>query len=242
MTYKLLCTDVDGSIKPFYGPVDPKTADILRELSNEMFIVMLSGRTATYLDGLAVGIGIDGMRVGLVGEEGCIILFPKDYKNYEEYIVGDKKLIEEFLHFKETAKSILSKRLPVYFSPTRIILTLATRNEANFNNAYDLIKEIIEEKNMNDKVYFILHKAHYVISIAPAGINKGVALRKIMEILNVDQDEIIAIGDGLNDIPMFKTSGYSIAVGSREDVRKYANIAFDNIIDALHHIRKLLTK
>ena len=59
--------------------------------------------------------------------------------------------------------------------------------------------------------------------------DKGEALKIICELNNIDVKESIAIGDGENDIPMFKVSGLSIAMGNAmENVKKVSDFITDS--------------
>ena len=64
-----------------------------------------------------------------------------------------------------------------------------------------------------------------LIEAAPAGITKGQTLRRYMEAEGILPDEILVLGDGENDIDMFRQAKYSIAMGNAEDFVKEA--AFD---------------
>lgn len=46
------------------------------------------------------------------------------------------------------------------------------------------------------------------------GINKGLGIRKLAEILDIGVDEIIAVGDNYNDLPMIKEAGLGIGVAN----------------------------
>lgn len=50
--------------------------------------------------------------------------------------------------------------------------------------------------------------------------NKGVALLKLGEMLGIARDEIMAIGDGENDLVMLQTIGFPVAMGNAVDVLK----------------------
>jgi Cof subfamily protein (haloacid dehalogenase superfamily) len=62
-----------------------------------------------------------------------------------------------------------------------------------------------------------LHSAlshHNLLEITVKGITKGRALVALRESLSIDQDEVVAIGDSFNDLPMFEAAGYRIAMGN----------------------------
>ncbi|QNU65913.1 HAD family phosphatase [Ruminiclostridium herbifermentans] len=54
------------------------------------------------------------------------------------------------------------------------------------------------------------------------GVNKGDALKRLSEYLNIPPSEMIAIGDNENDISMFKYAGLSVAMENGEDFAKEA--------------------
>ncbi len=59
--------------------------------------------------------------------------------------------------------------------------------------------------------------------LASKGISKGTALVKLAGSLNIDMEDTVAIGDGLNDIELLRTANIGIAVGSACDELKQAS-------------------
>ena len=60
--------------------------------------------------------------------------------------------------------------------------------------------------------------------IANIEVNKGNAIKKLCEILDINLKDTIAIGDDYNDISMFKVAGYNVVMGNAiEEVKKYAD-------------------
>lgn len=60
--------------------------------------------------------------------------------------------------------------------------------------------------------YFTSHMSF--IEFVAAGVSKGSALKKIGEILGVRREEIIAVGDGMNDLSMIEYAGLGVAMGN----------------------------
>ena len=62
------------------------------------------------------------------------------------------------------------------------------------------------------------------IDMVPFGTSKASGIETILELLNFKNNEVAAIGDGNNDIPMFELVGMSAAVDNASDfVKKHAN-------------------
>ena len=69
----------------------------------------------------------------------------------------------------------------------------------------------------------------YVYEILPKGNNKGTGLKKLAKKLGIKQEEIMAIGDGNNDIEMFEYAHYSVAMeNGTKPARKAAKYQTDS--------------
>ncbi len=62
------------------------------------------------------------------------------------------------------------------------------------------------------------------LELGPEGVSKGAALEILAEHLNIPIENIIAVGDNLNDVEMLKTAGHSFAVANcRRELKEYAD-------------------
>ncbi|HEV2238661.1 MAG TPA: HAD family hydrolase [Ktedonobacterales bacterium] len=52
------------------------------------------------------------------------------------------------------------------------------------------------------------------LTVLPAGASKGAALAEISQRFGVSLDQVLALGDGVNDISMFRVAGLSVAMGN----------------------------
>ena len=73
-------------------------------------------------------------------------------------------------------------------------------------------KSLLDTKFKDDKTIFC--------DIANIDSNKGNAVKKLLEILNIKKEETIAIGDDVNDLSMFEQVGYKVAVDNAIDIVK----------------------
>jgi len=63
----------------------------------------------------------------------------------------------------------------------------------------------------------------YYLDVTHPLANKGVGVRRLAALMGVPMEEIAVIGDGGNDVAMFRESGLSIAMGNASDeVKKHA--------------------
>ena len=89
----------------------------------------------------------------------------------------------------------------------------------NPNIMADFQKE--NENILKDKYNSVLSQP-YVYEILPKGNNKGTGLKKLAKKLGIKQEEIMAIGDGNNDIEMFEYANYSVAMENGTELAKKA--------------------
>ena len=63
----------------------------------------------------------------------------------------------------------------------------------------------------------------YYVEIAPVGISKGAGVEFILKLLGIDKKDAIAIGDGYNDVEMFRAVGTRVAMANAvEGLKKLA--------------------
>lgn len=71
----------------------------------------------------------------------------------------------------------------------------------------------------------ILNKEYEYLSIIPYNTNKSSAIKFLSDYLSIDNNDVMAIGDNLNDVDMIKSSGIGVAVANAyselKDVAKY---------------------
>lgn len=93
------------------------------------------------------------------------------------------------------------------------ILCMANPDEINF------LKENITATDLN-----IYPSKPTYLEIMPTNASKTSAINILQKKFNVEESEIIAMGDNYNDIDMLEYAGLGIAMGNApDDVKKYAN-------------------
>ena len=63
----------------------------------------------------------------------------------------------------------------------------------------------------------------YFLEVVPAGVAKDASLDKLLTMLDITSEELVACGDGMNDIPMLKYAGLAAVMeNAYPEVKKYA--------------------
>ncbi len=89
-----------------------------------------------------------------------------------------------------------------------MILRDPTRSDAD-------ILALAQHLGMHEVTYFVGWSAW--LDIAPQGVNKATALAEVAAGLGVAAADVLAFGDGRNDIEMLAWAGRGIAIGDAPD-------------------------
>jgi hydroxymethylpyrimidine pyrophosphatase-like HAD family hydrolase len=96
---------------------------------------------------------------------------------------------------------------------TRVILRDPTRSDSDFVS-------FARHLGLHGVTYFVGWSAW--LDIAPEGVNKATALAEVAEGLGVSAADVLAFGDGRNDIEMLRWAGRGLAIGDAPDEVKAA--------------------
>lgn len=112
-------------------------------------------------------------------------------------------------------------------------ITICDNNKMIFNSIINKLKKIkdidvLEVGHMSRKI--IQHGteefeiSYFYTEISNRNVNKWTAIQELMHILEIKEEEIMAIGDNINDIEMIKNAEIGIATGNSSPlVKKVAN-------------------
>ena len=90
--------------------------------------------------------------------------------------------------------------------------------------------EILKNK-FGDKINAIRSNANYVEITCPK-VSKAAAITILADKWNIDNSEVMAIGDSYNDLPMLKSAGHSVAMGNApDDVKSVCEFVTGNCDD-----------
>ncbi|OUM57326.1 hypothetical protein PIROE2DRAFT_21514 [Piromyces sp. E2] len=77
------------------------------------------------------------------------------------------------------------------------------------------LEELRKEYNLEKAQY-----DSYIVEYMPHGTNKGTGLAQLIKNLNISKEEVVAFGDGGNDIELFQNVGWPIAVENANEILK----------------------
>lgn len=89
----------------------------------------------------------------------------------------------------------------------------------------------IQIRKYNEYKDKIINQEYEYLDIVPRHVTKYDALKQLSQYLNIQNDEVMAVGDNVNDIEMIKYAGVGVAIGgSYEEVKGVASYVTQNTV------------
>ena len=116
--------------------------------------------------------------------------------------------------------------LKLIISSTSDLLNIKKELEMSTNLT---VTHICKKGRYKDK---IIDKEYEYLDISPLNVTKGKALEVLREYLELKKEDILSIGDNINDIDMFLASGFGAAInGTYDEVKKVADYVTTNSVE-----------
>lgn len=251
-SFKLLATDIDGTLFQAGGEVSRETRKAIEHVSRGgVKISLATGKQYSVIQKIASDLGLFGLHITSHG--AAIFDHPKaepvfeqklDLKDVQDVIrmgkalgvttilAGDGKTYVDQLNKNVEYMLTYGDPYPIvctrledaaHYNPTHIMMIC-------FNDQPLLERTLTALKLEFGKRITITLSSPYYIEITHKEVSKGTALRYVANYYGVKLDEVVSIGDGRNDIPMFRVSGFSIAMGNSDNyVKEAAHLVTDSV-------------
>lgn len=209
MTYKLCVFDIDGVLNPAGCPVQKESIAGIEELEEHgLKISFASGKHPWYITGGLVFSGLLRPDTVVVGESGGHVFFPREKEKvlYTRYIDDIRKVRHHFFE-------ILAPEYEVWEEPKETLLSLFPRKWEDIPQVSRDLESIIETENLN--LYVIAHVD--AVDVMQNGLSKRTGLTVVAEHLGIRFEEMIGMGDGMNDLEMLSSVGYPVAVANAHE-------------------------
>lgn len=232
MKHKLIVCDMDGTLLTSNHKISDYTANIIKKIEDKgVKFIIATGRpyldAKHYRDSLKLKsflITSNGARVH--DEENTSIIsenIPKELvekllsynagKNFHRNIyIGDKWIIEyeiegliEFHH--ESGYTFEIDNLDKYKNQEVAKVFFIGENKDIENLENNMKKEF--EKDLS-----IAISSPFCLEFMKKNVNKGETLKKVLKILNIKPEEVIAFGDSMNDYEMLSFVGKPFIMGN----------------------------
>ena len=244
MKYKLLVLDLDGTVTNSKKEITNHTRSVLIKAQEKgVKIVLASGRPTFGIVPLAEILELKKYESYILSYNGGKII---DWKTGE--IMYEKVLDPEVLpYLYECAKK---NGFALVTHHDKYVITEHPDDEYVLKEAILNVMETKKVDNFLEEVKVPLHKClivgeptrlallenemyehlkdrmgvfrsePYFLELVPKGIDKAQSLAVLLSELGMSKDEMIAIGDGFNDLSMIKFAGLGIAMANAQEVVK----------------------
>ncbi|MBO5655393.1 MAG: HAD-IIB family hydrolase, partial [Clostridia bacterium] len=117
----------------------------------------------------------------------------------------------------------------IWYQPNEIELTAFPKNQDDFDN----IESFVKGKNIED---IIIYRQVDCFDIVPSDVSKRKGLEYLGQLLGLDREDFVAVGDGINDYPMFEYAGLSLGVNVKD--KSKVDLNFDKVDCAIEYLLK----
>lgn len=256
MNYKIVFSDIDGTLLNKERELSPATIAAVKKLENKVPFILISARMPAAIRHLQQKLGIDNLP--MICYNGGLVLVDNEVKSST---VIESNILEELHRYNLKSSCHLSLyHIDEWYVPqmdkwakrevnnTRVLPQVKSNVETiekwKFENkGAHKIMAMGEEDHINQIRDFLsesfpgqLHlyrsKDTY-LEIAPSSISKFTAIEFLLrDHFKLATEEAVAIGDNYNDVEMLKNIGYGVAVGNaRPEALEAANVVAGNSIE-----------
>jgi Cof subfamily protein (haloacid dehalogenase superfamily) len=245
-SYKLLVVDIDGTLLDKHGAISAEDKKALARAGGLGIQVSLStGRVVQACLNIIDQLSLDGYHMFF---DGALVYSPeKGEEVYVEPISGE--LVRQMIDFarlneinlelfsathffieRETWVTVIRRKF-FGLEPTIVDFTKLRRNERIIKGG--LVVSSVEEKaKANDFYLHFKNRLNFSLTRTPAypdidffnvvaaDVSKGKAVAALASFLGIALTEVMAIGDGANDITLLSSAGLAIAMGNAPEELK----------------------
>lgn len=259
MNYKILCSDLDGTLLSTKSDVSDFTISQISRIKERLKVILVSARMPQSMTYLQERLGVEEQPI--ICYNGALILDGENeffsetidlesvgkthelaealdirlglYYNREWYVEETSERVEKEIKYTRTQ--------PIHRPTSETLSDWKARNLS----AHKIM--LMGTKNSADTIFPQLHQSlgekmniyrsnDTLIELAPKSISKLSAIQLLLA-ENESMADVISFGDNYNDLEMLKYSGLGIAVeNAREEVKAIANhITLKNSEDGVAH-------
>lgn len=260
--YKVIVLDLDGTLTNDAKVITPKTkAALLEAQHNGVTVILASGRPTYGIRTIA-----DELEIGRFG--GYVMAYNGGYvcRWADKAVVTQLNLPANTVPALYRLASDAGCEILTY-QGQRIAAT-SVRNKYVMHESFinkmpivhyaDFVNQVVHpiskclivgdpkilinlEHQVNEQMagrVSAYRSAGFFLECVPPGIDKAAALSGLLQTINISRDEVIAVGDGYNDLSMIEYAGLGVAMANAarevQDAADY--ITYSNQEDGVAHV------
>jgi Cof subfamily protein (haloacid dehalogenase superfamily) len=263
MPYMLLAADMDDTLLNERGVMTLRTQTALRKLvASGIYFVPATGRALANMGDVIAMFENSAMDLPFILYNGALVVMHNSKEELFSAALDCQDAIEIFkMGVEKNVPVRVCTKDRMYFAKDSEE-TIAYQKKVNFkveivgsrseNNIDELSEQgIIKIVWLDDPAQILAYQdelsEHFSgkvnvhtsvpkqLEFVHTSASKGIALEKIGEHLGLRREDLIAVGDGYNDLSMLKYAGYSVAMGNApDDIKAVCNhVTFPNTEDGV---------
>ena len=257
---KAILCDYDGTLVDENGRYSPVIKTLIKKIQDKNIRFSLATGRAYYsaIKGMENELGIQGIHI----LHGGAMIFDSIFKKtlFQQTISNESTAkIIEYLLSQQLVFSLEAKN-NVYISKiikdSKHYIDINNQTLSEYKKKEQILKMVIWARaNKLSEEALIIHLDNLKKSCSDISTNrfeffnffgaditsekatKHTAVLEYLKILNLSPDEVVAIGDGPNDYPLFTACGFGIAMAKApKELKEISGLVVNNIVEALEYI------
>ena len=237
MSYKMIVLDLDGTLMSSENKILPETKEaLIKAQERGIKVVLASGRPTFGMLEVAKELRLDEFDSYLLSYNGGRVMAVQT-----KQLIHDASLAPEVCHELYDLAKEMKVNIMAYEDETIIttdddewiqkesfINNMPINRVDNFKEgvtvnsvkclctadpAYLAEVEVKVKERIGDRLS-ICRSMPFFLEIMPQNINKAYSLQKLLDHVGLDKSEVIACGDGYNDLTLIEFAGLGVAMGN----------------------------
>lgn len=242
---RMIALDVDGTLVDHDNVMSPAVRDaVLAMHASGVEVVISTGRAVPGVMNAAQKLGLDGYAIA---SNGALVMShsPVEILHAVTFDASEavRRIVEQIPEVLVAVEDIgvgfrVSEPFPageitgsmtvqtldelVAEPVTRVVIRAPERSSDEFHR-------LVADLGLHDTNYYVGYTAW--LDIAPEGVSKASGLDVLCQRLEIDQADVLAIGDGNNDTEMLVWAGRGVAMGQAPESVKVAANAITGTVE-----------
>ena len=262
--YKMIVLDLDGTLTNQNKEITPKTKEtLMRAQEQGKIVVLASGRPTYGVMPLAEELHLEDYGGYILSFNGGIIMNCKTKEvvfsrqipaesngkiidlaqehnvsilTYENRTLLTNRPEDQYVQLESRINTL--KIIPMTIEELKAHVTFSVPKFLMTDDGDYLAMVEPKVKAALGKNFSVYRSDPFFLEILPKGIDKAQSLERLLAVIGVKREEMIACGDGYNDLTMVQYAGLGVAMGNGVlPVRKAADyITLTNEEDGVAHV------
>ena len=231
--YKALLVDLDGTLIGRDERIAPRVAEAVRKIAGKLAVSIASGREPSDVLRFARQLGLTAPQIS---DNGVLLLDPADGEPLWSSPLLPARAREIIGSLRREEVAFIATHPAGTFTHasdiTRWDLARVSALDMDEGTADRLIELFGADPGLNVVKVILPYNGLWAVDLTRVGVNKATAARRLAQHLRIDTSQLIAAGDGYNDLPLLEVCGLRIAMGdAAEELKAVADYVAPSVDD-----------